>query len=69
MSEETIPLKRCPFCGSQAAFDVCRLPQRSTTFWNVYCLDCGAMTYPYNSSMEQAAKRWNDRRKNRELED
>ena len=69
MNDAAIPLKHCPFCGSVAMFDVWRLPQRPTMFWTVYCWDCGAMTYPYNSSMEQAAKRWNDRRKNRELDD
>ena len=69
MNDEAIPLKRCPFCGSVAMYDVWRLPQSPTTVGTVYCLDCGAMTYPYNSSMEQAAKRWNDRRKNRERDD
>lgn len=69
MNEASIPLKPCPFCGYAAAYDVWRMPQRPTNFYIVYCLDCGAMTYPYNSSLEQAAKRWNDRRKKREIAD
>lgn len=54
-----IKLKRCPFCGGDATFDV-RVEDRIITAYIAKCESCEIHTKEYPTQKEAAAK-WNTR--------
>ena len=52
--KETVALKPCPFCGSDA-----REQNTITGMWNIICNGCGAMVSDW--SEESVIRRWNRR--------
>ena len=57
---ETAELKRCPFCGGEAALATWRDERNRLNPSAVRCTDCGARTEVYNRKRE-AIEAWNYR--------
>lgn len=56
-------LKPCPFCAHKAYMQTDRVSLWPTLLYWVWCLNCGATGPGKSDSEEQAAKRWNTRKK------
>lgn len=65
MTEETPKLLPCPFCGNRnVEIDNPKWNSGGCTdyeYFNAICIVCGARSYEYDSSEEEAAKSWNKR--------
>lgn len=54
-------IDRCPFCKGEGIVD-CQSPiLRHSVYYFVRCTDCGAMTWLYCKTPQEALKRWNRR--------
>jgi Lar family restriction alleviation protein len=61
MNDTTLRLERCPFCGAIAVMLKYYSPKAMSDYFYVECSECGATTWKWYDSIDEAASAWNNR--------